>query len=157
MTNYPDAHERNAQTGGFTLVEVLLAMIIIMVSATSVLMWQKTSWSQTSSTNRLMVAGHIVDKQIEQKRMFIAQNPVANFAAFKAGFVGRDSIIVDNSLSPPISVRWHAYDTLTDPRDSLIHDKQNNRNVVRVVLTAWWPGAKPGDSLQLDTRIAKNF
>jgi|SRR5271157_2402578 prepilin-type N-terminal cleavage/methylation domain-containing protein len=137
--------------GGFTMIEVLLAMIIIATSAVAVLMWQKTSWSQTSSTNRLMVAGQIVEKQIEQQRMIIAQNPVPNFQTFKTTFDNKDVVIVDNSVSPPVSVRWHAYDTLHDPNGHLITD------VFKVNLTAWWTGAKPTDSLQVETRIAQNF
>lgn len=137
--------------GGFTMVEVLLAMIIIATSAVAVLMWQKTSWSQTSSTNRLMVAGQIIEKQIEKQRMFIAQNPVTNFATFKTGFDNRDSVVVDNSVIPWVSVRWHAYDTLHDPHGNLITD------VFKVNLTAWWTGCKPTDSLKVETRIAKNF
>ena len=154
-------HYITKESGGFTLIEVLLSMIIISVSAIAVLMWQKTSWSQTSATNRLMVAGQIVEKQIEKRRMVIAQDPVGSFAAFKTAYNYTNHpngvVIADSTVYPPVSVRWIAYDTLTDRRDSLIHDAQGNKNVVRVVLTAWWPGAKPGDSLQVDTRIAKNF
>ncbi len=64
---------------GFTMVEVLLAMIIIATSAVAVLMWQKTSWSQSSATNKLILAGQVVEKQIEKQRMFIAKNPGNKF------------------------------------------------------------------------------
>jgi len=145
------AHE----SSGFTLIEVLLAMIIISVSAVAVLMWQKTSWSQTSSTNRLMVAGQIVEKQIEKQRMAIARDPVDSFAAFKTAYSYTNNssgvIVVDSTVSPPVLVRWIVYDTLHDPNLHAI------RNVCKVNLTAWWTGCKPTDSLQVETRIAKNF
>lgn len=136
---------------GFTLVEVLLAMIIIATSAVAVLMWQKTSWSQASTTNKLMVAGQVVEKQIEKQRMIIAENPVQNFPKFKTGFDNVDSVIVDTTVTPMISVRWHAYDTLHDPNHHLITD------VFQVKLAAYWPGAMSSDTLYVEARIAKNF
>jgi prepilin-type N-terminal cleavage/methylation domain-containing protein len=136
---------------GFSIIEVLLSMVIIAVCAGVVIMWQKSSWSQTITTNRLMVAGQVVDKQIEKQRMIIAENPVTNFATFKTGFDNRDSVMIDSSISPPMSVRWHAYDTLHDPHGNSITD------VYQIKLVAWWKGASPNDSLKLETRIAQNF
>ncbi len=149
MMKKPDLVGRNAQ--GFTMIEVMLAGIIIATSAVAVLMWQKTSWSQTTSTNRLMAAGQIVEKQIEKQRMVIAQNPVTNFQTFKTTFDNHDVVVTDSSVTPPVSVRWHGYDTLHDPNGHVITD------VLKVNLTAWWTGCKPTDSLQVETRIAQNF
>jgi type II secretory pathway pseudopilin PulG len=134
-------------TSGFSLVEVLLAIIIITTSAVAVLMWQKTSWSQTSYTNRLMVAGHVIEKQIEERRMLIAQDPQTNFAAFKALTT---LTIVDNSLNPPITVNWEMKDTLKDPAGNLMP----NVRWVRIK-ASWGSGSK--DTLQVITCIAKNF
>jgi Tfp pilus assembly protein PilV len=140
---------------GMTMVEVLLSMIIILVSALAVLMWQKTSWSQTTSTNRLMVAGQVVEKQIEKQRMTIAQDPANNFTAFKTAYLytthPNGVVITDSTVSPYMSVRWIDYDTLHDPQSNPISD------VCRVKLTAWWPGAGKSDSLRVEARIAKNF
>lgn len=136
---------------GLSLIEVLLSIVIIATSALAILMWQNTSWSQTASTNRLMVAGHIVDKQIEAQRMTIARSPVTNFAAFGTAFIGKDSVMVDCSVSPCVSVRWHAYNNLTDPKGHTIV------NVYKVMLTAYWNGAKKSDTLRVEARIAKNF
>jgi prepilin-type N-terminal cleavage/methylation domain-containing protein len=136
---------------GMTLVEVLLSMVIIAVSALAIMMWQKTSWSQTTSTNRLMVAGHIVEKQLENVRMTIAQSPATNFTAFKTGFVNKDSVWADCSVTPCMWVKWSTYDTLHDPKGHSLSD------VCQVKLTAWWAGAKKTDTLKLETRIAKNF
>lgn len=136
---------------GFTLVEVLLAMIIIATSAVAVLMWQKTSWSQSSATNKLILAGQVVEKQLEAQRMNIANNPNANFTAYKTGFDNRDSLVADQTVTPPIYVRWHAFDTLHDPNGHLITD------VLKLNAAAYWVGAKPSDTLFVETRIAKNF
>jgi prepilin-type N-terminal cleavage/methylation domain-containing protein len=145
MTNNPDAQEK-----GFTLIEVLLAMIIVMVSATSVLMWQKTSWSQTSSTNRLMVAGHVIEKQIEKRRMTIAENPSANFASF---IQNSTMVVIDSSVTPYITVLWTIYapDSLKDPQTG------NNLNNVRKVQISAGYGSGSADTLKVVTAISKNF
>jgi type II secretory pathway pseudopilin PulG len=136
---------------GLSLIEVLLSIIIIATSAVVVLMWQKTSWSQTSYTNRLMVAGHVIEKQVEQRRMLIAQNPDQNFLTFKDAFKSKDSLIIDNSVTPPIKVLWNIKDTLIDPAGDHLD------NVCWVKLRAFWDGARKNDTLQVITCIAKDF
>jgi Tfp pilus assembly protein PilV len=136
---------------GLSLIEVLLSMIIIVVSAIAVLSWQNSSWAQTKTTNRLMVAGHIVDKQVENQRMIIARDPPDSFPVFKTRFDNNDVTIIDSSVSPFVSVKWHGYDTLHDPHGHLITD------VLQIKLTAWWAGCKVSDSLKLETRISQNF
>lgn len=141
--------ETNRAAGGFTMIEVLLAMIIIGISAVAVLMWQKTSWSQTSSTNRLMVAGQIVEKQIEKQRMIIAQNPAANYATF----IANSSITTtDSSVTPPVTVKWTIYsaDSLKDPTGV------NITNVRKVKIKAGY-GSGPNDTLNVITAISKDF
>jgi prepilin-type N-terminal cleavage/methylation domain-containing protein len=132
---------------GFTLIEILLSIVIIAISAIAILMWQKTSWSQTSYTNRLMIAGHVIEKQIERQRMIIAQDPTNNFNQFK----NTDSMnIIDSTTKPIINVKWYIYDTLHDPSGALIN------NVCRVVLKASWGKGKK-DTLKVETCIAKDF
>jgi prepilin-type N-terminal cleavage/methylation domain-containing protein len=134
---------------GFTMIEVLLAMIIIAISASAVLMWQKTSWSQTSSTNRLMVAGQIIEKQIEKQRMLIAQSPATNYATF----ISNSSItIVDSSVTPYMTVFWTIYapDSLKDPSG-------NNVNHVRKVQIKAGYGNGKKDTLTVVTAISQNF
>jgi Tfp pilus assembly protein PilV len=133
-----------------TMVEVLLSMIIIITSAFAVLMWQKTSWSQTRTTNRLMVAGHIIEKQIEQQRMIIAQDPATNFAAFKTNYVNKTVLVIDSTVRPYITVKWNVYDTLHDPQGYII------KNVYQAKLAASW-GTGQTDTLKVTTCIAKNF
>jgi Tfp pilus assembly protein PilV len=135
-------------TSGFTMIEVLLSILIIVTSAIVVLMWQKTSWSQTSSTNRLMVAGQIIEKQIEQRRMLVAQDPTNNFTSFKSLST---LTIIDSSLTPPIQTDWVMKDTLKDPAGNLL------ANVRWVQIKASWRGCGKNDTLKVVTCIAKNF
>jgi type II secretory pathway pseudopilin PulG len=138
---------KDAGESGLTLIETLLSVLIIVISAVIFLMWQKTSWSRTTTTNRLMVAGHVVQKQIEWRRMAIAQNPLTNFSSFRAM---TDTTIVDNSVKPPVTVRWIISDTLHAPNGDHV------QNAVRVQLIASW-GSGKNDTLKVSTNIAKDF
>jgi prepilin-type N-terminal cleavage/methylation domain-containing protein len=137
------------RTNGFTMLEVLLSVLIISATATAFLIWQKTTWSQTRLTNRRMVACQVVEKQIEWRRMVIAQDPTAKFFAFKA-ITGQDTVMVDTSVSPAIKVDWKIFDTLHAPNgDSVL-------GAVRVKLTASW-GPGKDDTMRLWTVVTKNF
>jgi prepilin-type N-terminal cleavage/methylation domain-containing protein len=142
-------HGISKESGGFTMIEVLLAMIIIAVSAVAVLMWQKTSWSQTSATNRLIVAGHVITKQIEKQRLQIAESPVNNFAAF---IQNSSMVIVDSSITPYLQVQWTIYsvDSLKDPNNIDI------ANARKVKISVGY-GTRPTDTLTVITAISRNF
>jgi prepilin-type N-terminal cleavage/methylation domain-containing protein len=132
---------------GFTILEVLISIIMIVITATAYLMWQKTSWSQTKLTNRRMAASQVMEKQIEWRRMDIARDPTTKFAAFQAL---TEFTIVDATTKPNISVDWDIFDTLHAPDGTPVE------NAVRVHLVArWGPGNL--DSLSLWTNITKNF
>jgi prepilin-type N-terminal cleavage/methylation domain-containing protein len=132
---------------GFTILEVLLSIIIVVITATAYLMWQKTSWSQTKLANRRMAVSQVMEKQIEWRRMDIAQDPATKFAAFKAL---TDFTIVDVTTKPNISVAWKIYNDLQAPNGDAV------ANAVRVRLTASW-GSGKSDTLRLWTNITKNF
>ncbi len=134
---------------GFTMTEVIISALIVTFVAVAFLMWQKTTWTQTKLTNRRMIASQVLEKQIEARRMVIALDPTANFNAFKT-ISGKDTIITDNTTSPPIKVEWKIYDTLKAPNGDAI------KNVVSVKLVASW-GSGKFDSLKLWTNISQNF
>jgi prepilin-type N-terminal cleavage/methylation domain-containing protein len=136
-----------ARRNGFTMLEVLLSVLIVVVTATVYLMWQKTSWTQTTYTNRRMAASQVMEKQIEWRRMIIAQNPIANFAAFKAL---TETTMVETSPNPDVTVVWDIFDDLRAPNGDPV------TGAVRVHLVARWGGVK-ADSLSLWTNITKNF
>jgi Tfp pilus assembly protein PilV len=129
------------------MLEVLLSVIIVLVTATAYLMWQKTSWSQTTLSMRRMRACQVVEKQIEWRRMNIMQNPEANFAAFKALTT---TTVIDSSVKPNITVTWSIFDTLHAPNGDPV------TGAVRVYLVARW-GTGTSDSLSLWTNVTKNF
>jgi prepilin-type N-terminal cleavage/methylation domain-containing protein len=132
--------------GGFTLMEILITMIVIAISTGSFIWWQRVTWDQTKKSNRTMVAGHIIEKQIEARRLTISQNPTANYAAFKAL---PETTIVDNSVKPSVKVRWVISPTY-DPTGVEI------AKVRRVELIASW-GSTKADSLRVVTCISEKF
>jgi prepilin-type N-terminal cleavage/methylation domain-containing protein len=131
---------------GLTMLEVLLSIIIIAISAVIFLAWQKTSWYQTNRSNRMMVAGHVIEKQIEQRRMLIAQKPELNYAAFAAL---AETTITDSTTRPPVTVRW-VMSSINDPTGVAV------QHVRKVDLTARW-GSGSSDSLRVSTCISKDF
>jgi Tfp pilus assembly protein PilV len=139
-----------AQSNGFTMLEVLLSVLIVLTTSTVYLMWQKTTWSQTTLANRRMRACQVVEKKIEWRRMIIAQNPTVNFAAFKA-ITGKDTIMLDTTGKPNVSVEWKIHpDSLLAPNGDTIH------NVIPVQLIASWGPGKL-DTLKIWTNVTKNF
>lgn len=135
---------------GFTLLEVLLSVCIVVTTAVICLMWQKTTWTQTATTNRRMLASQILEKQIEWRRMVIAQNPDVNFAAFKQ-ISGKDTIMTDTTVNPHLKVEWKiSPDSLRAPNGDTVH------NVIPTQLIASWGSGKL-DTVRLWTNIAKNF
>ena len=82
--------------------------------------------------------------------MIIAQNPIANFAAFKT-MVGKDTVMRDTTASPTVSVEWKIHpDSLVAPSGDTV------MNVVPVQLIASW-GSGQFDTLKIWTNVAQNF
>lgn len=94
-----------------------------------------------------MVAGHVIEKQIEQMRMMIAESPDDRYAAFSTGL--HDTTIIDTSTHPNVTVLWHK-SSLTDPGGSQV------MHVTKVDLTASW-GSGTNDTLRVTTTISKDF
>jgi type II secretory pathway pseudopilin PulG len=137
---------RKGDSRGMTLFEILLSIIVIAISATVFITWQQISWTRTKNNNRLMIAGQIIEKQIEQRRLIIARNPAVEFENFKTM---HNTTVVDNSVTPPVSVLW-LLSPAFDPNGSEI------TNVKKVELVATW-GSGPDNELRVFTCIAKDF
>jgi prepilin-type N-terminal cleavage/methylation domain-containing protein len=132
---------------GLTMVEVLLSMVIIGICAVSFLLWQKTSWSQATLTNRLMLAGQVIEKKIEAKRMWISSDALQNYTNFKNTKTFTD---VDQTVIPPITLNWTIYDTLHAPNGDPV------LNACMVVIKASW-GSGKNDTLKVSTCFARDF
>ncbi len=129
-----------AHPDGFAIMEIILVMVVIGIIAANIMMLQKSSWSMSGSSNKLLLAGQMIDRQIETMRMFVDRNPSANFPP-------RDSSITENG----IKLSW----TLS-PVTRSVGSKVNIDNVRECNLTAGW-GKNKWDSLKVRTYLARNF
>ena len=125
---------------GFTLMEVLVTLAMLGIIVTLFLSIQVNTWRKTNSNSRLSMAGTTIEKQIEDMRIRIAQNPATNFPP-------ADSTVNENGLQ----VKWvfaPAYNT----------KGVSATNVRTITVTASWSTFGIfRDSMVVQTDIAKNF
>lgn len=125
---------------GFAIMEIILVMVVIGIIAANIMTLQKSSWSMSGSSNKLLLAGQMIDRQVEMMRMFVDRNPSANFPP-------RDSSLTENG----IHLQW----TISTVTRS-VGTKVNIDNVRECNLTAGW-GKSKWDSLKVRTYLARNF
>ena len=145
MTLSPDSRHLGASRG-FTLVEIVIAMVIVALSSTAILYAVRISWNSTARSNRILTAGHLLEQEVERVRAYVAQDPQNRFPTVP-GLDGTDTTIDDFTL------RWKivhpAPDIHPDPGAPL-------ENVAHARLTALW--ARPfTDSIVLETYLARDF
>lgn len=127
---------------GFTLLEVMMVMVIVGIVGVNIMISQTASWKKTTTSNRMLVAGQMIEKQVEKLRMYIDVDPVNRFPP-------HDSSYTENG----INLLWKFTDasrpTGPSPRGPL-------KNVRKCDLTATW-GNNRGDTLIVTTYLAKYF
>jgi prepilin-type N-terminal cleavage/methylation domain-containing protein len=127
---------------GFSLLEILLVMVIVGIIGVNIMIFQTSSWKTTSTSNRMLVAGQMIEKQVEKLRMYIDVDP-------KNRFPPKDSSYTENG----ITLSWKFTDASRPigplPRGPMA-------NVRKCDLTAIW-GKNRGDTLLVTTYLAKYF
>jgi len=106
----------------------------------SIISLQASAWKRTTTSNRLLVAGQLIEKQIEYIRMNIAANPSVNFPP-------KDGTTSENNIA--LSWKISSVNRLKGTTVVLA-------NVRRCDLTASW-GKSKGDTLVVTTYISKMF
>ena len=125
---------------GFAIMEILLLMVIIGIIGANILFLQNSTWKRTGSSNRLLIAGQMIEKQIEQLRMYVDNNPEENFPP-------SDSSITENG----IVLRW-----VFLPANRPVGSSVSLSHIRKCDFLAHW-GTDNGDSLRVTTYLAKNF
>ena len=128
-------HKSNA----FSLIEVLVSLAIIGIIGVSIFAFQTGSWKSSTRANRTIVAGHLIERQIEAMRMDIDRDQKNNFPP-------TDGIITENG----VTLTWQISEAY---RPS---DNGNLPNVRKCDFLASWGSAK-GDSLKVTTYLSKMF
>jgi prepilin-type N-terminal cleavage/methylation domain-containing protein len=124
---------------GFTLMEVLVSMAVIGIMGGMIFAFQTSSWKRSISSNRTLVAGHMIEQKIESMRMLIDRDPITNFPP--AG-----NSITENG----ITLTW-VISAAKRPTDGL-----DLPNVRKCDMIASW-GIGKGDSLRVITFLSKMF
>ena len=127
------------KTHGFTFLEVLVAMFIFGVIGLLFFSNQTSSWKKTTGSKDMLVAGNMIERQIEVMRIAIDRSP-ADF------FPPQSSQISENG----INVKW-TVSTATRPTDGA-----TLTNVRKCDFVASW-GEGKYDSLKVTTYISKMF
>jgi len=125
---------------GFTLLELLITIVIIGVTTGTIAIFQRSSWSSTRRANFTLIAGQLVERQVEQMRMTIELDPASFWPP-------TDGSASDTTLG--IDLAWSVSNAY-DPDGNTID------NVRNVEYTATWRDAKP-ETLRVTTTLAHDF
>lgn len=125
--------------GGLTLIEILIALVVVGFGVVLFLKMQSSSGTRLSNSSHMLQAGQIVEKHMEAIRVKIAQDTVSNWPP-------RDTAYVENRLNVVRRVS-----PARSPKTGEVL-----ANVRRVDLSVAW-GRRPTDSLRISTYVAKKF
>lgn len=121
-------------------MEIILIMVVIGIIAANIMALQNSTWKMNSSSGKLLLAGQMIDRQIEQLRMNIDKDPQSNFPP-------RDSSITENG----IHLMWQIVSVTRS-----VGTPVTIANVRECNFTAGW-GANRYDTLRVRTFLARNF
>ncbi len=127
---------------GWSLIEVIAAIVVIGIGVTLFTKVQKMASQQSSTNSKMLMAGKLIEKYLEDTRINIAENSIANWPPANQTIspVAPDYITLVSTISDALS-----------PIDGILVV-----NVKRVDIKASWN--KPYvDSLKITTYVAKQF
>jgi prepilin-type N-terminal cleavage/methylation domain-containing protein len=125
---------------GFAMLEIILVLVVIGIIAANIITLQSSSMKMSGSSNKLLLAGQMIDRQIERLRMFVDRNPKTNFPP-------SDSTITENG----ITLRWNISNV-----NRTVGPAVPIPNVRECTFIAGW-GKSKGDTLKVRTFLARNF
>lgn len=126
---------------GFTLLEVLISIGILGITALSIFCIHTSTWMRVTKSNRMMIAGQLIEKQIEQLRMNIAIDSSANWPPVNG-----------TTSSNGVTLNW----TISSAYRPLGAAGVSITNVRRCDLSAYW-GKGAGDTIVVTTYLSKMF
>lgn len=125
---------------GFAIMEVILMLVIIGIIGSSTIMLQRSSWKASGLSNRMLIAGQMIERQIEELRMHVDADPENNFPI-------EDGSMTENG----ITVSWKSTEVTRTVGSQVALD-----HIRKCKLVAQWGNGK-NDSLSLTTYLSKNF
>jgi prepilin-type N-terminal cleavage/methylation domain-containing protein len=124
---------------GFSLMEVLLAMIILAVIGISLSNMLGSSWRMVTFSKKTLIAGHLIERETERMRMLIDRNAAKYFPPVDS------QCTVDG-----INLQWKI-STAVRPTDGA-----NLSNTCKCSFIASWGNGK-NDTLKVTTYLSKMF
>ena len=125
---------------GFTLLEVLIAVVVVGISAGTIAYLQRNTWASTRRSNNTLIAGQLIEKQVEKARMDIGIDASTHWPPV-------DGSTADASSG--IQVAW-TVTTTTDPDGVPIPE------VRQIEYVASWHDSR-SESLTVVTYLSEQF
>ena len=127
---------------GWSLLEVLAALLIISFGVALFVKLQGNTRKQSTTNTRILKAGHKIERYLEDMRIAIAQNPTTNWPANGIVTIAADadSITLIREVSDAAS-----------PKDGEVV-----ANVKKLDITTFW-GTGGLDTLRITTYVSKKF
>jgi len=126
---------------GWSLLEVIAAMVIIGIGVVFFVRMQRMNGKQSGNNTRILKAGHLIEKNLEDMRIQIYQDTVTNWPPRDTTIAaGADKTKLVRTISNALS-----------PIDGAVVN-----NVKKVVITTSW-GTGKLDTLKVTTYVSKRF
>jgi type II secretory pathway pseudopilin PulG len=128
--------------GGWTLIEAMAAIVVVGIGVLFFMKVQQSSSRGSGDNSRLLIAGKMLEKFLEDTRITIAKDTLANWPPTSQTLKG---------AAPSYITITSTVSTALSPVDG-----KAVRNVVKMDLKASW--TRPyADSLKVTTYVSKRF
>lgn len=127
---------------GWSLLEALAAIVVVGIGITLFTKVQRMTSRDSSTNSRILMAGKMIEKHLEDTRILIAKDTVANWPPKSKTIAATapDYITLVSTISPALS-----------PKDGAVV-----QNVVQMsIMTTWVNPYK--DTLRVTTYVSKRF
>ena len=124
---------------GLSLMEILIALVVIAIGVGVFLKMQKGSGSNLAGNSKMMRAGQLVEKHIEAMRIRIAKDTLVNWPP-------KDTVYTENLLKLESKIT-----SATSPKTGAVLP-----NVRKVDIIISW-GKFRQDSLDVSTYVSRRF
>lgn len=88
----PELQRHPSPPPGLTLLEILVAIVVVAVGTASYMAVQQNSWWSIGRSNKTLIAGKMIESRIEEIRAHVARDPQSNFPALSGGSTTRSGI-----------------------------------------------------------------
>jgi Tfp pilus assembly protein PilV len=127
---------------GWSLLEALAAIVVVGIGITLFTKVQRMTSRDSSTNSRILMAGKMIEKHLEDTRILIAKDTVANWPPKSKTIAAKapNNITLVSTISPALS-----------PKDGAVV-----ANVVQMSIMTYWVNPYK-DTLRVTTYVSKRF